>query len=136
MVTPKLDSQNPLAVVWNFLTLPFRAIAELLDLPPIPSPFDDGAAEGPLLPTEVFPVPGVQPVPAQPWVPPPVISPAQRPSPGFTRSNWSVDLFLVWDRLNNRWGYLTRQQYQIVLGSGGAGNWELVAIIPPGGSPP
>ena len=138
MVT--VDSANPLAVVYDILTLPFRTIAGLLGLPPLPSPFDAGASDGVLPPTHddgvlpgFVPAPGwTQQEPGGPYVPPPITPTTLRPAPPV--NNFATEMYLIWDQQQNYWFYITAHQYEFINETGGANAWEFAGVIPPGGT--
>ena len=123
MVT--VEESNPLAVIYDILTLPFRTIAGLLGLPALPSPFDSGAGDGVLPPTSE----GV------PWVPPEPepLAPGLRPPAPYNTST-TEEWYLMWYPTEKRWGFLTPRQYQFLESLGSLGDAEFAGVIPPGGT--
>ena len=138
MVLPNLDSQNPLAEIFNFLTWPFNAIGGLLGLGPIPSPFEEGVALG-LLPTPGdAPMPAFQlPSPLAPIPVPPVSGPGVRIGAQPAPNPYAGYMFAVYDSGQNYWFYITPQQHDVLLASpGGYGAfWEDHGLVAPGATP-
>ena len=128
-MTPNLDSNNPLAAVYGVLTWPFRAIAELLNLPPLPSPFDgDGKAP-------IVPAPGWTPpaLPGGQAAPPPVVPTNLRPA--APTNPYAQEMVRAWDLDRNVWFYITLHQFEFLQAQGGAARWEFAGLVAPGETP-